>query len=337
MKLIKKIWWLIIIVIAVFLFWYFKIAKHYPTIMNLQAKENYWGVTYSLKQAKDLGLDWKQSFSDILDDLQVKNIRLPIYWDDIEKNKGSYDFGEYDYLISEGDKRGVNFTANIGWRLPRWPECHRPAWLAPHDQAQIQKQALLMLEQTVNHYKEQKSISAWQVENEPLLNSFGECPPADLSFLQKEVALVRSLDPSRPIIITGSGELSDWQVEGKVGDIFGTTMYRVVWSKLLGYIRYPWPVQYYQLKAKQAGLSRDKAIISELQAEPWVPQGSIADISKKEADKSFNINQFRANLQYAIDVDFKQTYLWGVEWWYLQKLRGNSEYWDLARQMFTGK
>ncbi len=39
-------------------------------------------------------------------------------------------------------------------------------------------------------------------------------------------------------------------------------------------------------------------------------------------------------LQFASNVDFKQTYLWGVEWWYLRHLEGDSEYWDLGKELF---
>jgi hypothetical protein len=57
-------------------------------------------------------------------------------------------------------------------------------------------------------------------------------------------------------------------------------------------------------------------------------------LPKSEADKSFNIEQFKANLQYAINIDFKKTYLWGVEWWYYQYKNGDKGYWELARTIF---
>ena len=39
-------------------------------------------------------------------------------------------------------------------------------------------------------------------------------------------------------------------------------------------------------------------------------------------------------MQFAINVGFKQIYLWGVEWWYLQKQSGHPEYWNLAKSVF---
>jgi len=191
-----------------------------------------------------------------------------------------------------------------------------------------------MLETVVERYKDNPDIIAWQVENEPLLDAFGECPPGDVDFLKKEVAFVKSQDDTRPIIISASGELSWWGREAELADIFGTTMYRVVWTPLWGYIRHPWPAWYYQLKARRLGLDRNQLIISELQAEPWAPDGDLLELEAAEAKKSFDLEQFKANLQFAINVDFKQTYLWGVEWWYLQKEKGNSSYWDLGREIF---
>jgi len=325
------IWFLVLALV----FSYLKFFKHYPHKIDLQAKDDFWGVTYSPKFAESLGLDWQETYVAILDDLGAKNIRIPIYWDQIEKNPGEYDFSTYDYIFSEGAKREVKFIANIGWRLPRWPECHQPAWLSDEDPGVIKERTLGVLENIVNRYKYHPEIVAWQVENEPLLDTFGECPDGDKDFLKKEIDLVKALDPDRPIIISASGELSTWRHEADLGDILGTTMYRVVWNWWFGYFRYPFPAWFYQEKAWLNDLSREQVIISELQAEPWVPHGSLANITFEEYNQSFDMRQFRANLQFAINTDFKQAYLWGAEWWYIQYQKGNSAYWDLAKQLFS--
>jgi hypothetical protein len=280
-----------------------------------------------------MGLDWKETYLAILDDLQVKEIRIPIYWDEIEKEKGVYDFSDYDYIIKEGAKRNVHFIADIGWRLPRWPECHAPEWAQTKSLSATQANTLDMLKTVVNHYKNEDSITTWQVENEPFLDSFGICPPSDENFFKKEVDLVRSED-TRPIMVSATGELSWWKKESKYGDLFGSTVYRVVWGTYTKYFRYPIPAWFYRLKAYLAGIKPENRYVIELQAEPWVPSGNIIYLPKDEADKSFNINQFKANLQYAIDINFKKTYLWGVEWWYYQYKYGDKSYWELARTIF---
>lgn len=331
----KKFKWLIFILLIIFLFWWLKFAKHYPEHINLEsAPPDFWGITYSPKMAVDLGLDWGQAFTQIVDELGVKNVRLPVYWDWIEEKRGEYNFFAFDYLLDQGRQREVDFIVNIGWRLPRWPECHSPAWLSGVDEENRKKEILKMLELVVKRYKDRPEIVAWQVENEPLFDWFGECPKGDRDFLEQEVALVKSLD-KRPVIISASGELSTWRQETQIGDIFGTTMYRVVWNNWFGYFRYPWPSWFYPLKADLVSQPKHLVIISELQAEPWVPQGSLLDLKSAEAIKSLSVEQLAANMQYAIDTGFNQAYLWGVEYWYAEKQRGNPLYWDFMKKILS--
>jgi hypothetical protein len=47
-----------------------------------------------------------------------------------------------------------------------------------------------------------------------------------------------------------------------------------------------------------------------------------------------SVEQFKANLQLAINLDFNRTYVWGAEWWYWQKKYGNPEYWRIAEGLF---
>jgi hypothetical protein len=311
-----------------------KIFNNYPNNINLKHRGGEFGITFSKKFCEELGLNWKDVYQATLDDLKVKYIRLPAYWDEIEKTEGNYSFEELDYMVNEASLRNAQLIVTVGRRQPRWPECHIPAWTNKKSEAESQAHILQMIKEIVVRYKDNPNVIYWQVENEAFLGTFGECPSLDEKFLEKEVALVRSLD-SRPVIITGSGELSSWRSEGKLGNIFGTTMYRVVYNRTLGFIRYPFPSVFYRLKARIAGIPDNRMMIMELQLEPWVPEGKMTYLDQRNIDKSMSINQFKANIQYAIDVDFKQIYTWGVEWWYWQKLYGNPEYWNIAKTIFN--
>lgn len=333
MKLSIKIFWLVLAVVVISLVLFMKIFPAKNKDLNIARNPDFFGVTFSKKYAAEIGLDWRELYFAILDDLKVKNIRLPIYWDEIEKEPGVFDYSDYDLMISEGAKRQVKFVINIGWRLPRWPECHAPEWTNSEGVTDIQANTLLMLKNTVERYKDNSAILYWQVENEPFLNTFGICPKSDEAFFAKEVTLVKSLD-KRQIIVSGPGELNLWRKEAKYGDIFGTTLYRVVWNKVVGYVRYPIPSWFYGFKAWLVGIPADKRIIAELQAEPWVPQGKIIYLNQTEADYSFSIGQFKSNLQYALDTKFKKAYLWGVEWWYWQYKYGDKSFWEFARTLF---
>jgi hypothetical protein len=329
----KKRWPWIILVIVLLSVYFFKIASNFPLRRDLKHKPDFFGVTFSTKFSDEIGLDWQEVYLAILDDLQVKEIRLPIYWDEIEKEKGVYEFSDYDYIFDEGEKRGVNFIVNIGWRLPRWPECHAPSWASKKSLEATQGYALEMLEAVVERYKDRPNIVMWQLENEPFLDAFGVCPPSDEEFFKKELALLKSKD-SRLVMVSAPGEISFWNKEAKYADVFGTTVYRVVWGKWTGYIRYPVPAWSYRFRAFLNGINPENRYIVELQAEPWVPKGNMIYLPENEARKSFNIEQFKANLQYAINIDFQKSYLWGVEWWYHQYKNGNKSYWELARTIF---
>lgn len=326
--------WMWIVALSILAIFTVKLPSYYPeTHITMQHKKDYFGVTFSKKFTEELNMDWKEVYQAILDDLKVKHIRVPIYWDDIEQKEGDYNFGDYDYIFDEGKKRNAKFVVNLGWRLPRWPECHTPNWLIDAETKTIREKSLKMIEEVVTEYKTRSEIIYWQVENEPLLKYFGECPKPDYDFLKKQIDLVKNLD-DRKIIISASGELSTWRKEAKVADILGITFYRVVWSKYFGFIRYPVPLLYYQAKAAILNIAPENRIITELQLEPWTPKGKIIDLEKKEIDKSMSIRQFKSNLQYAVDLNWQRAYAWGVEWWYWQKEYGDEAYWGTAKKLF---
>ncbi len=329
----RNIWRASFILIAALVFYFLKLADYYPSRIDLEHRPDFFGVTFSTKFCDDLGLDWRETYGAVLDELKVKYIRIPVYWDEIEKEEGVYDFSKYDYLLDEGEKHEVKFIISVGRRVPRWPECHNPAWLNRKDEIATRVATLKTIRAIIERYRSYDSVEYWQVENEPFLSTFGVCPILDSEFLQQEVDLVRSLD-SRQIIITGSGELEFWNRQAKIGDIFGSTLYRVVYNSWFGFIKYPLPTGYYNLKAKLAGLSPERLMILELQAEPWVPRGKMMYQSEPETNKSMGIEQFKANLQYAINLNFRRAYIWGVEWWYFQKKYGNPEYWRIAEGLF---
>lgn len=293
------------------------------------------GVTFSTPQAKYLGLDWQATYLDMLDNLKVKNLRLLAYWNQVEETPDQFDFTDLDWQVAEAAKRGAKIIMTVGRRLPHWPECHSPEWTKDLSEKENQAEILTMLRAVVEHYKGQPSIVMWQVDNEPLVNWFGSCPEPDRDFVKKEIALVKSLD-SRPVLITDSGELSSWVGAARLGDYFGTTMYRVVWNKYIGYWSYDWflPPAFYTVKAKLNGLDLSKVIVAELQTEAWL-RDDISQISLEEQKKSINPEQFRKNIGVARRTGFSEAYLWGVEYWYwLKQNHGDSSLYDEAKNLW---
>ncbi|MCX6760518.1 MAG: beta-galactosidase [Candidatus Nealsonbacteria bacterium] len=295
-----------------------------------------WGINFSQKHAQNLGIDWKESYSALIDELGVRNIKLAVHWDLIEPRQGEYDFSDLDWQIKKAEEKEVNIVPIIGMKVPRWPECHVPQWAKNLSKEDQQKEISGMLKEIIERYKGSPSIKQWQVENEPLF-SFGECQWIDKDFLKKEIDLVKSLDEQkRPIIISDSGEGSFWIEAAKLGDIVGTTIYRKVWmSQLNNYLTYRFPPIFYWRKAEIVkALFNKKVICIELQAEPWGPK-LLYDSSLEEQEKTMNLTQFQKNIEFAKKTGFDEFYLWGGEWWYwMKEKQNNPEIWDEAGKLF---
>jgi len=297
-----------------------------------------YGVTFSQPYAQSLGLEWKKVYVESLTDLNVKLLRLSAYWNSVEPKQGEFFYDDLDFQVEQAEAHGVKVILGIGKRLPRWPECHVPDW-ANGLSEDSQRQALLAyMENTVLRFKSNPAITTWQVENEPFLGSFGPCPPLDPGFLDKEIALVKKLDPSRPILITDSGELNFWIEAGRRGDIFGSTYYRYIYSDRLKryWTNFYFPSWFYRFKGGMVRLLNPgkPIILAELEAEPWTTKG-ILSTSLDEQFKTMSLNNFRTITRLAGRTGFSPQYLWGLEWWYWMKTQGHPEFWLEAKKLIN--
>lgn len=294
-----------------------------------------WGVTFSSNYAIDLGLDWKEAYLEILDDLSPRRIRIATQWNDLEPEKRIYHFEDLDWQIEEAEMRQIDFILTVGMKTPRWPECHIPYWANDLNKGEQQEEILTFLETVILRYKDHPNLIAWQIENEPFLD-FGVCPWYDKEFFLKEIDLANSIDPDTPKLVTESGELSLWFLGAEIGDMVGTTMYRQTWWHKAGgfYAKYPIPAIHYYRKALIIRKIFDKdVIVVELQGEPWGPVPTFI-LDLKEQEKSMNPEIFDKNIDYAIRSGFDEFYLWGVEWWYWMKTVNNQpEIWQQAKKL----
>jgi len=306
------------------------------------AKEITWGVNFSQKHARDLGLDWKETYLALLDDLGARNLKVAAHWDLLESEKDKYYLDDLDWQIKEAENHNAKILLVVGMKTGRWPECHIPEWAKNLNKEEQQKEILEMIEEVVLRYRDRVSVGAWQVENEPFF-PFGECPWVDKNFLKKEIDLVKSLDynlptahQKRPILISDSGEGSFWINAAKLGDIVGTTLYKKAWFRQLGnYIYYPFPPTFYWRKAQLIEkIFNKKVVVVELQAEPWGPK-LLYESPLEEQEKTMNLERFKANIEFAKKTGLDKFYLWGGEWWYwMKEKQGQPEIWNEARKLF---
>lgn len=301
-----------------------------------------WGVTFSARFSRELGLNPEETLTAILGELRPKNIRLVAYWNEIEAESGRYDFSDLDWQLDSARAAGTEVVLVAGLRVPRWPECHIPEWAASAATEERETALRRYLAELVKRYRARDEIAMWQIENEPFL-AFGQCHERGEDFLGREIALVKSLDPIRPILTTDGGELGLWARAAKSGDVFGTTMYRKVYPRfigpLFGIVEYPIGPGYFRVKGRFIrwwnGTPDTRFIVSELQGEPWFPT-SLARTPYEAQLREFSPEYFRDTIDFAKAAGFDEYYLWGAEWWlWMKEKHGDSRYWDLAKTVLA--
>jgi hypothetical protein len=318
----------LILILGVFLF--FQMSRQLLGAPELE-KTRY-GITFSTVYAKQLGLDPRESYLTLVEDLGVRAVRLPVYWSEVEIAPNEFDWALMDQLIDDSEALGVKLTLVVGTKVPRWPECYTPDWAEMMSHEEQHRAGVKMIEATVNRYKNSAAIERWQVENEPFF-PFGTCVQLTQAQFEERVDLVRRLDPTRPIQVTVSGELGPWTVEKSQADVLGISMYRLVWNDLFGYFMYPLVPEYYYVRAQMAKRDVARVIISELQAEPWFPE-PIERRTLSQWYQAFDADMFENNLQFVENAHLPEVYLWGAEWWVLMKENGDDRLWEVAKNIF---
>ena len=297
-----------------------------------------YGMSFNTMYARELGLDWKQTYDAIIDDLKVRHFRLAAHWPMIEPEQNVYNFSELDYQIKRAEETQSTVVLAVGRRLPRWPECHVPSWARNISLEERNRAQIAYMETVINRYKGSPAVTVWQIENEPFLGvfAFDHCGELDTDFLDKEIALARSLDGTRPILVTDSGNLGTWYGAYSRGDMFGTSVYVHFWNPELGQFRTylsPW---FYRAKDNVMALlyGRKTSMLIELSAEPWLLE-PVVDVPLETQFTRMNLEKFEDILHYAKDTRYEQQYLWGAEWWYWLMLQNHPEMWNRGKELYA--
>ena len=189
-------------------------------------------------------------------------------------------------------------------------------------------------------YKDSPSIVYWQVENEPFLEVFANehCGDLDRDFLKEEIALVHKLDPSRPVLVTDSGNLGTWSGAYRAGDLFGTSVYVYFWNPELGQFRTILPPWFYRVKDNLMGLffGDKETMLIELSLEPWLID-SVTKVPLEMQFERMDLQKMEEILLYAEDTGFDKQYLWGAEWWYWLLQHGHPEFWEKGKELFENE
>jgi len=306
-------------------------------ILSTKKYDVVYGISFNQNHATDLGLDWKNVYTEMLQDLQPSYIRIAAMWNEVEPDKGVFNFKNVDFMMNKAAEYNTKVVLVVGQKAPRWPECHVPEWVE-QDTKKSEDYLLEYVTQVVNRYKNHAALEIWQVENEAYIPfEFGECEHYNRDIVKDEIALVQGLDPDHKTIITDSGELSTWIKASNAGDLFGTTMYRVVQTPGGFTFNYDWlPAGFYRVKSRLFGRGYDEFFVSELQAEPWFTDSNPWNTPIEDQEKTMNPERLQKHLNYVERVGASRAYLWGVEWWYLMKIhRGDARYWDIVKEKIS--
>jgi hypothetical protein len=297
-----------------------------------------YGMSFNTPYARELGLDWQATYDAIIDELGVRKLRLAAHWPMVEPADGVWNFTELDYQIEKAEAVGATVVFAVGRRLPRWPECHIPGWVRDLSVAEAQAAQLEYMTKVVERYKDSPAVIYWQVENEPYLSvfAFEHCGPLDEDFFAREIALVRELDATRPILVTDSGNLGTWAGAYRHGDAFGTSVYVYFWNPELGQFRTLLPPWFYRVKERVMELwyGEKPSYLIELSAEPWLIE-PVVNVPLSVQYSRMNVDKFNDILEYAAKIRYEEQYLWGAEWWYWLHLQGEDAMWNRGKELFV--
>lgn len=295
-----------------------------------------YGATFIVSYAKELGLDWQQAYLATLDDLGFSKMRLVSYWDEQEPSRERYNFEDLDWQMNEAAGRGVKVTLAIGLRQPRWPECREPQWAKSLNGEAWQQALANYIDMVVRRYQDHPALGSWQLENEFGNKDFGKfCRDTDHARLYDEYRLVKAAD-DRPNLIMNVSNQAGLPLRLPHADKYGFSLYRRVYEGrwLKRYITHPVPAWWHSFRAGFIEFILQKpVIVHELQAEPWVKSGEIANTPIEEQLQTMSPAQLRANLDFARQTGIPERYLWGAEWWYWQKtVHNNDTYWQIIKE-----
>ncbi len=297
------------------------------------------GVSYSLKYADELGIDWQEGFIALAENAGFRRFRFMSYWDMHETENDVYDFSRLDWLFDEAHKYGAKVDLGMGERQPRWPECHRPVWTEGMSTEQFDNELMEYIEVVTNRYKDHPALDQYQLENEIFNNLFGDCEAVDRSRVQAEFDLIKHLDPEHPVVINVSNQ-SGTPFRQPVGDGVGFSVYFVAWGDWtgVGFYFHFWhvPPIWHSYRAGIIELMHGtdtETFIHELQTEPWGP-GATVGLDTEEQERSMSVDELEKRVRFGEQTGMSKIFMWGGEWWYWRMTElGDDRYWNAAKEL----
>jgi hypothetical protein len=323
------------------------------------------GMSFRSPQVAALGLDLRTTLP-ILLSYPFQIIRLGAYWNLIELVPGKFNTGELDWQMDAAERAGKHIILCVGpLKNFSYPEFFVPAHylylpfqehtlIKPFANPALFEAAIAFITHLVERYKQRKVIVAWQLEHEAV-DPLGveHSWRLDVDFVEREIEVVRNVDPSRPIMLNGFlptsllVRLSQWwrtrdqgdslTVAQHLADIVGIDYYprhalTTIGNKTvyLDGSKYPWHQQRRKQLFAWTRTHGQKLMITEGQAEPWeavtIPpnpygQGMYSCLPEQV------ITNYNACMRWSRRENALYAYLfWGAEYWMLRKQCHDASY-----------
>jgi hypothetical protein len=305
------------------------------------ADEISYGITWSKPYAEALHINSQDGLKAVLEELRIRHVRLPVYWTEVEKAEGTFDWTSIREQLETIKQYNGQATLILGAKQVRWPECWVPSWMDGRSDEDRRRMQRRYVEAAYALFQDEESVVRWQVENEPSF-PFGDCVGMQKEEVIGELAFVRAQEEERagqgktkrPVTTTDAGELATWlDFAGKVDGI-GISLYRTVLTRTHEPVHY-WFYRpgFYAIRARLFRPYIGPVYLSELQMEPWAPKAITAD-SPDEHFVIFSQKDMREHFEFARQTGFSEIHFWGAEWWYFMKTQRNRpEYWETMKEL----
>lgn len=333
------------------------------------------GLSFRPRQCEALGLEPFDTLRALLK-APFDVVRLAAYWNSVERTANIRDHGELDWQLAQAERAGRQVIVCVGAvKAFGYPEYFVPdhvlgrplperSLISPDSHPELLAGARSHLQAVINRYKDRGSIIAWQIEQDSV-------DPLGLehswrltrSFIEQEVATVRRLDPSRPILLNGflptstPVQASQWwrtrdqgdsvDVAVAMGDLVGLDVYPrhavaslAAMSVYLDGGRGLLPALRRRRVLRAAATAGKPIVITEGQAEPWEavtvppnPDGRAPSSCPPER----LIQNYSSCLAWAQGqpVSLWGYLFWGAEYWVLRAQQGDSSYLDAFHRVVS--
>ena len=288
-----------------------------------------WGMIWSNKQARLMGLDIQTDLDAILSEIPFKHVQLTSYWDEIEATAGIYDFQSLDQQFAIIKGRNLKITLQIGLHQARFPYCHQPTWTKNLNESHLKSELKNYIEAVIEHFDGEIHLIGYHLEPEiyeaETENCSGKLDQQDLKDLYR---ITKDLT-DKDITISRRNNLPLWRGQDPKPDIFGLKL--EPYPDKSGRWQYTLPTHYYSFSAGNTLiLHKDTEVsIRELSIEPKVLSTQTTSALLNDIDIELEPEVLEKRLDYGRRTNIRMIDLKGLEWAWAQKEAGDERFWRI--------